>query len=165
MNGITRIILGAALLLLVPALAFSANGDTLNIGGQVPLVLNLTVTPDADADNLTLLGSTTPTVDIALIDVSTNNTAGWELHLFSANATGTGTFLENADGDQITYTVTFNSTGGATTADVLDTGLLLKDDGANGEEIDTPLQITYTQEPDLAAGYYSDQLSIVLRAK
>ncbi|MBU8913877.1 MAG: hypothetical protein KOO61_07630, partial [Spirochaetales bacterium] len=76
-------------LILVSGAAFAANGDTLNIGGQVPLILTLTVTADAAADNLTLVtaGVDAPvTAAIATINISTNNTGGWELWVFSANS-------------------------------------------------------------------------------
>lgn len=157
----------ATLLLLVPALAFSANGDTLNIGGSVPLVLTLVVTADADADNLTLHApAATPTVTIATIDVSTNNTAGWELWVFSATGEALGSStLRSADNENISYTVSFNSTGGVTTTPITAGGLMLKEDLANGTETGSELQITYPQAENYDAGYYSDQLTVVLRAK
>lgn len=166
MRHFAKILGAAALLLLVPTLAFSANGDTLNIGGSVPLVLTLFVTPDANADNLTLVGAATPTVDIATIDVTTNNTAGWELYAYSETAEASGSsVLENADADTIAYTVTFNSPSGATAVPITAGGLLLKEDATNGAEAGSALQITYAQGANYPAGYYSDQLTLVLRAK
>ncbi len=165
MRNLTRALGAVALLLLAPALAFSANGDTLNIGGSVPLVLTLVVTPDANADNLVLHApAATPTVTIATIDVSTNNTAGWELWVFSTTGEALGSStLRSADDEDIAYTVTYP--GGATGAAIIAGGLMLKEDPLNGSEAASALQITYAQAEDHDAGYYSDQLTLVLRAK
>ncbi|MFW5784044.1 MAG: hypothetical protein ACOCY8_05955, partial [Spirochaetota bacterium] len=58
MKGILRVFLVASLLLmLAPVLAFSQTSDTINIGGLVPLVLQLTVAPDINANNLALEGA------------------------------------------------------------------------------------------------------------
>lgn len=168
MRGIFRTIAVIGVLFLAPAIAFGANGDTLNIGGIVPLVLTLTVTPDTNADNLTLHADPgdTPTVEIARIDVSTNNSAGWELYAYSANAeAGTTSVLMNADTDEIGYDVTFDSLDAEAGGPILTGGLLLKQVTDRTPETDSPLQITYAQAPDHPAGYFSDQLTIVLRAK
>jgi len=167
MQSILRTILVAAFVLLVPVLAFSQNGDTLNIGGSVPLVLTLTVTPDPDADNLTLVGSTAGNVEqVATVSVSTNNTAGWELYAWSSNVesgAAATSALVNADGDPIGYQVTY--TGGEATAAIGSGGMLLKEVLTNTPEVDVPLSIVYDQSLAFPAGYYSDQLTIVLRAK
>lgn len=164
----TRILGIAAALLLVTGLAFAANGDTLNIGGQVPLVLTLTVTADAAADNLTLTTGgldTSETAAIATIGITTNNSAGWELWVFSSNADATNTGLINADGNRIGYTITYAGLGGVTTTDITSSGLRVGEDAANGTQSGQALSVTYTQSGSHPAGYYSDQLSIVLRAK
>lgn len=169
MKGMLRTMAVAAVLFLAPALAFGANGDTINIGGSVPLVLSLTVTPDANADNLTLHApAANTTAGIATIDVSTNNTGGWELYAYSATAdAGTTSVLENSDGDTIGYTVTFTSDGGAGVTDTAigTGGLLLAEYTTNETEVGSPLEILYPQAENYPAGYYSDQLTIVLRAK
>lgn len=169
MKRMLRIMAVVAVLFLAPALAFGANGDTINIGGSVPLVLSLTVTPDADADNLTLHApAANTTVSIATIDVTTNNTGGWELYAYSATAdAGTASVLANADGDDIGYSVTFTSDGGAGVTDtaIPNGGQLLAEYASNETEVDSPLEITYAQAENYEAGYYSDQLTIVLRAK
>lgn len=157
-----------AVLLFAAVGAFAQNGDTLNIGGQVPLTLDLTVTADANADNLTLLaGGTdaTTTAPIATIDITTNNTAGWELWLFSANADGVNAGIENADGDRITYTVTYAGAGGVATTNLTSAGLAVGESAANVDQAAQLLSITYLQSDAHNAGYYSDQLAIVLRAK
>lgn len=169
MKGMLRIMAVVAVLFLAPALAFGANGDTINIGGSVPLVLSLTVTPDANADNLTLHApAAAATATIATIDVTTNNTGGWELYAYSATAdAGTSSILENADGDDIGYTVTFTSDGGAGVTDtaIPSGGQLLTEYATNQTEATSPLVINYAQAENYPAGYYSDQLTIVLRAK
>ena len=169
MKGMLRIMAVVAVLLLAPALAFGANGDTINIGGSVPLVLSLTVTPDANADNLTLHApAAAATAPIATIDVTTNNTGGWELYAYSATAdAGASSILENADGDDIGYTVTFTSDGGAGVSDtaIPNGGLMLTEYATNETEAASPLVINYAQAQNYPAGYYSDQLTIVLRAK
>lgn len=160
--------LTALLLLVLPIAAFAANGDTINIGGQVPLLLNLTVTADVDADNLplTTTGADTPVTEaIATIDVATNNTAGWELWVFSANAVGVSTSLINADLDPIAYTITYSGASGVTAANIPAVGLKVGEDAANADQTAETLSVNYTQSAGHPAGYYSDQLSIVLRAK
>ncbi|MFW5686493.1 MAG: hypothetical protein ACOC0O_07565 [Spirochaetota bacterium] len=154
-------LLVAGMLLFVPALAFASNGDTLNIGGQVPLVLDLTVTPVGNYDDLPLSGSVTVNQTIATVEVHTNNKLGWELWIYGANSVGAQSFLESADGDTLEYTLTF----GATTSGVDAGGRKFGEDTADIVAPGTDLEINYTQLPDLKAGYYSDQLSIVLRAK
>ena len=160
-----RVLAVAAALLLVAAGAFAANGDTINIGGQVPLSLDLTVVADAAADNLTLVGATAafnPT--IAAITIATNNTAGWELWVFAANAAGASTSMINADGDSIAYTITYAGAGTTGAVDIPAAGVLVGEEGdASGDA--AALSVTYDQSTTFPAGYYSDQLSIVLRAK
>ena len=168
MRGILRLSILVLVLVAGAGLAFGANGDTLNIGGQVPLTLSLTVTADANADNLTLItggADTSTTAAIATIDITTNNTAGWELWVFSANSDATDTGIINADGDEIVYDVTYAGAGGVTNGDITTSGLKVGEDASNATQTAQPLSITYTQSANHAAGYYSDQLSIVLRAK
>jgi hypothetical protein len=161
-----RILSIVAALLLVAGFAFGANGDTLNIGGQVPLILTLTVTANAAADNLTLVGATlafNPT--IAAIDIATNNTAGWELWVFSASSAGLDTGMFNADGDEIVYSITYAGTGGAAAAAIPPAGVLIGENAASTGDTAAVLSVTYDQSITYPAGYYSDQLSLVLRAK
>lgn len=149
------------------AALFAASGDTLNIGGTVPLNLTLNVTPAASIDNLalsTINGATT--VDIASITVASNASAGWDLYIYSAND---GSML-NADGDAITYTLTYASTAssagaGGTTQAPTTAGLSYTDETNTSGDATGDLDITYTQSTAYAAGYYSDQLTLVLRAK
>jgi hypothetical protein len=145
---------------------FAANGDTLNIGGVVPLSLDLTVTADPSADNLPLVGVSGPTTEpIATIDISTNNHLGWELWVFSANAGVAGTSMNNADGNSIGYTINYQGLGTLGATALTDSGLKVGEAGTNATETGQVLEITYNQEPDHPAGYYSDQLTVVLRAK
>ena len=151
-------------LILVAATAFASNGETINIGGTVPLILNLTVTPDTAADNLTLTttgADTSTTVALASIDVSTNNTSGWELWVFSTN----GATLDNSDGDSIGYTLTYAGTGGVATTAPTTGGVMFGEANAATADSGQAMNITYTQSANHPAGYYSDQLTIVLRAK
>jgi len=160
----------AILFAFVGGVAFAQSGDTLNIGGFVPLTLDLTVTPTVAANNLQLFGTTVDNVvPVAGISIVTNNAAGWELHVYSGTGEGTGaSTLNNADGETIGYTVDYTGTGGVATANVGTGGLKVGEDTAVAP-LATPetgnLNITYTQTQTFAAGYYSDQLSIVLRAK
>ncbi len=151
-------------LLLTATAVFASNGDTINIGGTVPLILNLTVTPDAAADNLPLTttgADTSTTENLADITISTNNTAGWELWIFSVN----GGSIDNDDTDSIAYTLTYAGTGGVATTAPSTAGVLFGQAAAATTDTAQSLDITYTQSASHPAGYYSDQLTIVLRAK
>ena len=159
-----RLLSIVAALLLVAGVAFAANGDSINIGGQVPLILDLTVVPDAAADNLTLVGAAaTVNPTIATITIATNNTLGWELWVFSTDLDGTSSLI-NADGDQIDYTISYAGAGTQPTATIPAIGLQV---GAEGDATgDTAaLSITYDLATTYPAGYYSDSLTIVLRAQ
>ena len=167
-----RLLFVLVLLVVVATLGFASNGDTINIGGLVPLRLELTVVVDGSEVNLDLTGGTvafSPT--IAEITISTNNTAGWELWVFATNAgttltTATSTALINADGDEIPYTISYAGTAGADKQDIIAAGLRVGERvGAATGEGPVALSITYDQRNDYPAGYYSDQLAIVLRAK
>ena len=172
-----RIILGAIVALLVmtamPVVA-QQNGQTLMIGGLVPLRLDLTLTPDADAQNLLLTvdpgdPDTPHNPTIATLEISTNNTAGWELHVYSMN----GSNLVNAFGDEIQYTIRYDGAGGTPApGDLIPAGsggqlIGEADNGAapNNLADDGALIISYTRSADHPAGYYSDQLAVVLRAQ
>ena len=164
-----RLISMLVLVVVVAAFGFASNGDTINIGGMVPLILQLTVDPDPDADNLPMVAAAGPTTErIAGIEIVTNNTAGWELWVFPVNIVGAaGSELINADGDAIAYSILYTGTGGGGMG--LDgDGLMLGEagplDGTEDPEAGD-LQITYEQSNAHRAGYYSDQLAIVLRAK
>lgn len=165
------------LVVVVAAFGFASNGDTINIGGHVPLQLTLTVTPNADTDNLPLDEGdiVDHEVIVAAIGITTNNTAGWDLVVFSTNAgnalLGGSSVLVNADDDTIAYSVHYTGAGGALTgAPITNSDALLIGEASN---VDAPLNladggnlvITYDQSESYPAGYYSDQLAIVLRAK
>ena len=158
------------LVVVVAAFGFASNGDTINIGGMVPLILQLTVNPDPLADNLPMVAAVAaPTTErIAGIEIVTNNTAGWELWVFPENIVGAaGSELINADADAIAYSISYTGTGGGAMG--LDgNGLMLGEagplDGTEPAEAGD-LEITYEQSDSHPAGYYSDQLAIVLRAK
>lgn len=153
------------LLVAVAVAGFGSNGETINIGGVVPLNLQLAVTPHVLADNLTLVGTNDPhTQEISGIVIATNNSAGWELWVFSANAAGANTSLINSDADEIAYTITYSGAGGVATTDIPAIGLKIGEEGdATGDT--GAISITYAQTESYPAGYYSDQLAIVLRAK
>lgn len=165
-----RLLSVLVLLVVVATLGFASNGDTINIGGYVTLKLDLTVLADAEADNLQLETTDALPVEvnptIAQITISTNNTAGWELWVFAVNADGASTAMINADADEIPYTISYAGAAGVSEEDIPAVGLRV------GERIDestgegpVALSITYDQRNDYPAGYYSDQLAIVLRAK
>ena len=151
----------------------AASGDSMTIGGVVPLILNLTMTQDPGADDLDLDSATGPVtgITIASITVDTNSSAGWELVVMSEN----GGTLKNAvpTDTPISYTCTYvqgasgssTSTGaqGLTTA-----GVILTQDTARttaGTPEPGTLQIAYNQSTTYPAGYYSDLLTVTLRAK
>ena len=160
-----------AFLFLMPL--YASNGDTLNIGGVVPLILNLTVTPDANSDNLDLVdsaGPTSVTPTIAGLVIETNNSAGWELWVYSNNADGGSCALINDDGDEFAYTLNYTGTGGGAAAAVTATtgtkfGEATSSDTTARYDDTGNLVINYSQQADKPAGYYTDQLTIVLRAK
>jgi hypothetical protein len=165
-----KAILILIIFLSVFGLVYGATGDTLTIGGSVPLILELTVSPDPNADDLTLVGAAAPaTATIATIGIVTNSSAGWELWVQSTNAT-TYASLINADGDEIPYTLGYTTTtgdgnttnaGSAITSD----GIMLGEDDDVSTVEEGNLDITYAQAPDYPAGYYSDLLTITIRAK
>ena len=165
MNNKTKLLIKSItmmVLLLIAATAFAANGETINIGGTVPLILDLTVTPDTAADNLPLTASDAATTeDLATIDISTNNTAGWELWVFSTN----GATIDNSDGDTIGYTLTYAGSGGASNTAPSTAGVKFGEAAAATTDTAQLMSITYNQSTSYPAGYYSDQLTIVLRAK
>ena len=152
-------------LLLVGATAFAASGDTLTIGGSVPLVLDLVVTTDGSEIILDLNTADGPAADvqIATIAIDSNAMAGWDLIISSAN----GGEMLNADGDAITYTLNYIPTiASPLNADTAPTvaGLSYAENTATTGDAGT-LVMDYTESTDYAAGYYSDQLTLVLRAK
>lgn len=159
-----RLISVLVLVVVVAAFGFASNGDTINIGGMVPLRLDLTVVVDDDAANLQLEGDEAVTPEIALITISTNNSAGWELWVYADNAGAAGTALMNAEGDPISYTISYGGTNG-TAGEITDAGLMVGENTDAAGDDDANLSIAYTQQEDFLAGYYSDQLAIVLRAK
>jgi len=168
MKRTATLLLTLILLAVGAGTVWASNGDTLNIGGQVPLVLTLTVVADANADNLTLITTgvdVAATATIASIDITTNNSAGWELWVFSANADATDTGMINADGDEIEYSINYSGLGTPGVTDIDSDGVLVGEDAANAAQTGETLTIGYTQSESYPAGYYSDQLSIVLRAK
>ena len=161
------------LLLMMPL--FATNGDVLNIGGIVPLILNLTVAPSANSDNLTLVGdpATPVTATIAGLTIETNNSAGWELWVYSNNADGGSCALINDDADEFSYVLDYTGSSGTLSEDdvavAASTGTMYgeAESGAGALRYDDTgnLEITYTPQLDNPAGYYTDQLTIVLRAK
>ncbi len=153
-------------LILVAGTAFAANGDTLNIGGTVPLVLSLTVTAESGIDNLALntADANDHTENLASIVIASNASAGWDLYIYSAN----DGVMTNADGDTIAYTLLYASPDSTT----LGTDVAPSTAGVSyAEETNTTgdasgdLDMIYNQSTAYAAGYYSDQLTLVLRAK
>jgi len=159
-------VLAAVFLLAGVGAVFAASGDTLTIGGSVPLTLDLTVTPSGDQDNITLEGAGIgETWTVASIVIDTNASAGWELWVFAANTDGSDTYLTNADGDQIIYTIAYDGTGGGASASVPTAGVKVGEEGAPNSAETGDLIVTYDQSNAYAAGYYSDLLTITLRAK
>ena len=171
-----RIVLSAMVALLVltamPVVA-QQNGQTLMIGGLVPLTLDLTLTADPLAQNLPLVGTPDPAFEqsIAEIGITTNNTAGWQLFVYSTN----GSDLVSASNDRIRYTIRYTGSGGNDIGNAEEipggsTGLMIGEstgDGTNPavlSELGESLFIQYDQD-DHPAGYYSDQLAVVLRAR
>jgi hypothetical protein len=138
----------------------------------VPLILELVVGPVTPYDNLDLMDSAVTNVDIhiANIDITTNNSAGWELWITSTNSDNGDQALVNDDGDTIDYTLTYAGTNGLTATAVTTTtgtkyGEADNTDTATRYSESSTLNIQYSQGPSYPAGYYSDQLTIVLRAK
>ncbi|TVQ23802.1 MAG: hypothetical protein EA383_13325 [Spirochaetaceae bacterium] len=151
----------ALLVLTATPLVAQNNGQTLNIGGLVPLQLTIAVTPDVDAQNLDLEGLATLTPAIATFEVRTNNTAGWSLWVFSVNES----LLVNSTGDDISYQIAVDDgvvVPAYATIPAVGVELWDEDDAA---DFDATLRIEYTQTETFPAGYYSDQLALVLRAK
>lgn len=168
----TAVAIATLMVLAALPLAAQDNGQTLNIGGLVPLQLTLTLVPDDRAQDLPLVGTTVDNAQIiAGVTIDTNNTAGWDLWVYSVN----GSKLINNDADEIDYTIAYSGTGAVATAAIPagsaanGTGLLVgsaDDTDAPANTADTGnLTITYTQTETFPAGYYSDQIAVVLRAK
>lgn len=155
---------------------FAATGDTLIIGGAVPLILTLVVTPDAGADDLTLrAAAATVTPTVGTVEIEANNSAGWELWVHSTNADATNAMMLNADGDPIAYLIEYDKTLGQGTgvatnvgAELTSAGLKIGEDTAitaEGTPEQGALVLTYDTAFTYPAGYYSDLLTITLRAK
>ncbi|MDC7218737.1 MAG: hypothetical protein PQJ59_02290 [Spirochaetales bacterium] len=165
------LIIVLAVLLVLPV--FASNGDTINIGGVVPLILDLDVDTSAyEFDNLTLVGAAaSTTVGLADITISTNNSAGWDLYIYSSNVSGGGNCaLINDDLDEVSYTLEFSSTlsaGVGTGASAITdaSGTQFGTTTTDTDVTDGLLEITYSTSNDYPAGYYSDQLTVVLRAR
>lgn len=163
-----RIVLGAlvALLVLTAMPVVAQAGRTLTIGGLVPLTLELDLAPLALAQNLPLIGSVEDfEQDIAALTITTNNTAGWELWVYSEN----GAVLRNVHDDEIEYRIRFGGAFGEPTFDIPEgfgdggLGRLIASDTTTSDTGN--LIIQYTQTETFPAGYYSDQLAVVLRAQ
>ncbi len=164
------VIVLSAVFMMLPV--FASNGDTLNIGGVVPLILDLTVDPTGtNYDNLDLVdagGAAVTGEVLAAITIATNNTAGWTLIVTSANSDAGNPGLRNDDNDPVAYQIAYTGAGGVAAAAIPATvGLTVGDSNAGATAYDDTgdLTIDYTQGADYPAGYYSDQLTIVLRAK
>lgn len=161
----------AVTLLVGMALLFAATGDTLTIGGAVPLTLDLVLTAAAGSDNLTLhavAAAVTPTV--GSVTIVTNSSAGWELWVQSTNADGTNAMLTNADGDSIDYTIGYTRTAGTGTsqnvgAELTNAGLLIADDTTVSTVEEGDLVLSFNTAENYPAGYYSDLLTVTIRAK
>jgi len=161
----------AVTLLIGLALLYAATGDTLTIGGAVPLTLDLVLTPAAGSDNLTLdAAAATVTPTVGSVTIVTNSSAGWELWVQSTNADGTNAMLTNADGDSINYKIGYTRTAGTGTAqnagaELTNAGLLIADDTTVSTAEQGDLVLTYDTADNYAAGYYSDLLTVTVRAK
>jgi hypothetical protein len=158
----------ALLVLTAMPLVAQNNGQTLNIGGIVPLQLTLTV--DTTAYNHQNLPLETDVVDhtetIADITVTTNNSAGWELHAFSDNLSN----LVNATTDTIAYDIGVTDGVVATVFAPISTadGILLWEENLGDTGVllfNGTIELQYDRSATYPAGYYSDQLALVLRAK
>jgi hypothetical protein len=117
-----------------------------------------------DLDKLSLnTSNSSTTVDVAAIEITSNASAGWELYIYSAND---GKMI-NADNDEIDYTLTYatvEATGNAA-ATPLSAGVVFASEADTSGDSVGDLNITYTQSTGYPAGYYSDQLTMVLRAQ
>lgn len=153
-------------LILVATTSFAASGETLNIGGSVPLVMDITVSTTGNEILLELSDvlATVSDLQIATIDIESNAMAGWDLVISSAN----GGKLLNPEDQEITYSLAYTATAGSATPVVVAAPTVDGDSYAsNVDQADNTgtLGITYDKDPDYPAGYYSDQLTLVLRAK
>ena len=180
-----RIIIGAIVALLVltamPVVA-QHTGQTLTIGGLVPLRLDLTLTPAAAAQDLPLEGPVPAEgVTVADLTISTNNSAGWDLFAYSVN--GSRLLNSAAGGNRdsvdnfIDYQVAFWFDGELAADQPLLTIPVGQGDGGLARLIARSndsndivaavgtLRVDFTPSTDFRAGYYSDQLAVVLRAR
>lgn len=188
------IIIALALILAVGILPVAGQtthtGHTMMIGGLVPLILNLEITQHTQAQDLPLLGEGSHEQVIATIEISTNNSAGWELWAYSENGSQLrNSFFDPGPGGEpthannfIPYTIRydggdvysiipegsgFGGPGDGTTEggdpEAPFSGRIIASDV--GQASDGILEIIYVQSNDYRAGYYSDIISIVLRAQ
>ena len=153
-----------ALLVLTAMPLVAQNGQTLNIGGLVPLILDLTITPDGIAQDLPLVGNNDDeVVVVADITISTNNSTGFELLAISQN----GLLLINANADEIGYDIAFVPEGNTPTFGVIDANDVIFSE--TDPTLDTPItgtiQVQFDQSENHPAGYYSDQIALVLRTQ
>lgn len=165
MKNLLKKLIIILILALVATTAFAANGETFNIGGTVPLTLSLDITLAADLDKLDLNTNNSATsVNISTaLTIESNASAGWQLYAYSAND---GSML-NSDSDAFPYTLTYTTTGATGSADVtpLSTGVVIANEGDQSGDTTGVLSMDYTQSTSAPAGYYSDQLTLVLRAQ
>lgn len=167
-----KAILVLIVFLSLTGMVFGGSGDSMSIGGVVPLVLELTLDPTSyNADDLDLDSADTldVTATIADITIDTNSSAGWDLVVMSANDSS----LINQETDAIAYTAVYvrGVTGTSTAAaaqSLTAAGVVLTSDGdrtpAGTGEVGV-INIVYDQSTTYAAGYYSDLLTVTLRAK
>ena len=151
------------LLIFLTSTAFAATEGTLYLLGSVPLRFDLRVEPvigQQDTLNMTDGETGLKVADVAEVS---NHVNGYEIFLESVN----GGELANAGGlNSVSYQIQYGVTGPTVTPAVVGSPVSVKTSGpltgltVNFEEI----FITFTGDPSLPAGAYTDTLVISMQA-
>lgn len=160
-------LLAAALLAAIALPGFSEATGTLSLEGTVPGVLEITVSPQADASALNLSKNETDLL-VALITETSKRKAGYTVTMASRNAGAGSEFffksVDPANTDTLKYTLTYNEapvvlTGGS----ALITNAVAKNSGTGPAK---EIRISYNgMDAFLNEDAYGDLLTFTIAAK
>ncbi len=150
-------------------LVFAAPTATLTLQGSVPGVLDISVTPAANATSLDLTTDQS-NLTVATVTERSNQKNGYTVTLQSANAAASGgntAYFKSTDAtvsDTLNYTLSYGGTGVAFTSGV---ATITDTTGkTTGTGTTNNLNISYTgSTANLTASTYSDTLTFTIAAK
>ncbi len=160
--SLKQALIGCGLTLLAGS-AVAAPTGSVTPGGNIPGILDVTLTDDAGIAALDLTLNE-PNRLITTVNERTNNKNGYTVTLTSLNGTTSGVFLGAVDAETLPYTMTYNGiavalvAGSATVTDVNAKTL--------GTGVDKALRIAYDGTAVfLAPDAYADTLTFTIAAK